>query len=504
MSSSKSARPADDPYQPAAASPPAAASRPAEAATGGLLVLLVILLVASNLRVAITSLGALLDEVRLGVGLTPTMLGVITALPTLAFAAFGALTPRLNRRFQPTTLLVAALGLLVLGQLLRAATSSVLFFFLASAAALAGIAVSNILLPVLVKRYFPHRLGVVTGFYTVAMIAGSTTAAAVSVPAAHLVGSWRGGLAAWAGLALVALVPVLLLRARPTGAAVPPADHRAIRPSRTRLGWAMAVLFGMQSFAGYAIMGWLPHVFSDAGFSAQTSGLLLALLIGTGLPFALLMPAIASRWTDQRPLLIGLGAASLVAYLGLALAPRSGVLVWIGLLAIGQGVFPLALYLIGVRARTHEGTVALSTFTQSAGYLFAAAGPLSVGLLYESTGGWSASFGVLIVALLIQLVAGLLVARPRILEDEILARRAPVPPITRPMGEFPTDSTVITLGEGLGDGSCRSAMRAKPARTSTVGATTGLTESVARRAPHAPRTRWNIGRHESPRPGGRR
>ena len=463
--------------------------------------LLAILLVAANLRVAVTSLGALLDELNTGLGLTPTMLGLITALPTLAFAGFGALTPRLSRRFEPSTILLAGMGLLVVGQLLRAITSSAVFFVLASAAALAGIAVSNILLPVLVKRYFPHRLGMVTGFYTVSMIAGSAVAAAVSVPVAGLFGSWRAGIGVWAAFAALALLPILVLRRRPAGAVVEVAGQGPIRPSRSRLGWIMAVLFGMQSFSGYAIMGWLPHVLRDAGYSSETAGLLLALLIGAGLPFALVMPSIAARWTDQRVMVLSLAAAMLLAYVGLALMPGSATLLWIGLLAIGQSVFPLTLVLIGMRARTHAGTVALSAFTQSIGYLIAAAGPLSVGLLYEATGGWIASFGVLIGALVLQAAAGVCVARPRTLEDEMGLRR--VTARATAVAKVTAVTHVVDVNT-RSDGSCLTPVRAKASNPGSVGATTGLTERVVRRRPHAPRTKWNIGRHESPRPGGRR
>jgi len=83
-----------------------------------------------------------------------------------------------------------------------------------------------------------------------------------------------------------------------------------------------------------------------------------------------------------------------------------------------QGAFPLALTLIGLRARTSAGSVGLSAFAQSTGYLIAMAGPLAVGMLYEATGGWVASLGVLLVALVIQATAGLAAVRPRTLEDE--------------------------------------------------------------------------------------
>ena len=53
------------------------------------------------------------------------------------------------------------------------------------------------------------------------------------------------------------------------------------------------------------------------------------------------------------------------------------------------------------------------------GYLIGMLGPLSVGLLYHGTGGWLAPFGALLAALVIQVMAGLRVARPGTLEDEI-------------------------------------------------------------------------------------
>ncbi len=361
-----------------------------------------------------------------GLGLSPTMLGVVTTLPTAAFAAFGAITPRLTRRFGATKLLLAAMALLALGQAARALTPSTGVFLVSSAAALAGIAVANILMPVLVRRYFLSRLGMVTGLYTTVMIAGSTVAAAASVPIAQASGSWRVGIGVWALLAAVAVVPVLALwrtgetpqATRGPGAPGAPGAAAPIRVSRTRLGWALALFFGFQSFSAYAIMGWLPQIYRDAGFSAGASGLLLAGVMAGSIPMALAMPALAARRPDQRPLVLILAGTMLAAYLGLAIAPHGGALIWTALLAVGQGAFPLALTLIGMRARTSAGSVGLSAFAQSTGYLIAMAGPLAVGVLYEATGGWVASMGVLLVALVIQATAGLAAARPRALEDE--------------------------------------------------------------------------------------
>jgi len=421
------------------------ATSPAGTATTGagrrgtVVVLIAMILVALNLRLAITSLGPLLDEVRTGLALSGLLAGVVTMLPALAFASVGAFTPWLVRRFSPPRLLVASMAALATGQLLRVTTSSAWLFVATSALALAGIAVANVLLPMLVRQYFPHRAGLVTGAYMMSLTIGASVSAGTAVPIAHAAGSWRVGLGFWALIAVAAAafwVPVAWRdRRRPATGTPGAAGERpasgtvgerplarpgatAIRPGRTRLGWLMAGFFGAQSFGAYAQMGWLAQVFRDAGFRPETAGLLLAGVTAVAVPIALLTPTLATRMSSLRPLVLGTAVASALSYAGLLWLPYEGALVWMVLLALGQGTFPLALAMIGLRARTGAGVVSLSAFTQSTGYLIAALGPLSVGLLYEQTGGWLVPIALLGVALLVQTGTGWAIARPRWIEDE--------------------------------------------------------------------------------------
>jgi CP family cyanate transporter-like MFS transporter len=423
------------------------------------LILVGVVLVALNLRAAVTSLGALLAEVSVGVGMSGALAGVATMLPPLSFAVAGSTTPWLARRLTPARILVLAMLLLAAGQAARALASSALVFLICSALALSGIAVANVLLPGLVKQYFPDRIGLATGAYTMTMIFGTSAAAALSVPVAQAAGSWRVGLGGWAVLAVLAAVPWLPAAVRRTGGLLPryqvaaaPVEpgavswepgagvagsraagsraagsqgvgHRAaragrIRPARTGLGWAMAIYFGLQSLGAYALMGWLAQLFRDAGYPPATAGLLLAAVTAIGVPVAFLMPSLAARIHDLRLLVLGLSAASVVAYLGLALAPAGGALLWVVLIAVGQASFPLVLTLLGLRARTPGGTVALSAFAQSTGYLVAGLGPLLVGVLYGATGGWTVPLGLMILVIVGQSLAGLVVARPRYIEDQ--------------------------------------------------------------------------------------
>ncbi|MDX2779985.1 MFS transporter, partial [Streptomyces caniscabiei] len=198
----------------AGSEPPASA--PATRAWTIRLVVVGIVLTALNLRPAITSLGALLEEVRTGLGMSGSVAGLLTSVPPLCFALFGVMAPRLARRFGPAAVVCAGMVAIAAGLLIRPYARGTAGFVAASALALMGIAVSNVLMPVIVKRWFPDRVGSMTGLYSMALALGTSTAAAVTVPmTSALGGSWRTGLAVWALLATAAVVPWLpLLRAR--------------------------------------------------------------------------------------------------------------------------------------------------------------------------------------------------------------------------------------------------------------------------------------------------
>ncbi|MER6788670.1 MFS transporter [Streptomyces sp. NPDC000658] len=407
-------------------------SRVAPRAWTARLLVVGIVLAALNLRPAITSLGALLEEVRDGLGMSGSVAGLLTSVPPLCFAAFGVMAPRLARRFGPGAVVCAGMAAIATGLLVRPYLAGAPGFLAASALALMGIAVSNVLMPVIVKRHFPDRVGSMTGLYSMALALGTSTAAAVTVPMTEaLGGSWRTGLAVWAGLAAAAVLPWLpLVRDRGTapGGAVHdhareharggPSPGAALRVTRSRTAWALAVFFGLQATAAYITMGWMPQIFRDAGVSASTAGVLLAVTMAMGVPLAFVIPRVATRLPHQGPIVVALGACGLVGYAGLYLAPAAGAWVWAVLLGIANCAFPLALTMVGMRARTGAGVAQLSAFAQSTGYLISIPGPLLVGVLYQHSGGWGLPL-VLMAALMVpQTVVGVLAGRNRTVEDE--------------------------------------------------------------------------------------
>ncbi|MEU2764853.1 MFS transporter [Streptomyces sp. NPDC007027] len=385
-----------------------------------------LVLAALNLRPAITSLGALLEEVREGLHMSGSVAGVLTSVPPLCFAVFGVMAPRLARRFGAGAVVCAGMAAIAAGLVVRPYIGSTAGFLAASALALMGIAVSNILMPVIVKRWFPDRVGTMTGLYSMALALGTALAAAVTVPVTGaLGGNWQTGLVVWAVLAAVAVLPwVVLVRDRtpapdrPAPAAANTTDAPPLKIARSRTAWSLACFFGLQATAAYITMGWMPQIFRDAGVSAGTAGLLLAVTMAMGVPLAFVIPRVASRLRNQGPIVVVLGLCGLIGYSGLYLAPAAGAWAWALLLGVANCAFPLALTMIGMRARSGAGVVRLSAFAQSTGYLLSIPGPLLVGVLYQHSGGWGLPIALMAGLMIPQMAAGILAGRDRTIEDE--------------------------------------------------------------------------------------
>ena len=392
-------------------------STPARRAT--VLVLVGIVLLSFNLRTTAVSVGPVLAEVRESFSMSGPVAGLLTSLPVIAFAVFGALAPAAARRVGIHRVTLLAILAAVAGLVGRALTTNEALFLVLSLLALAGMAIANVLLPSLVKLHFPDRIGRVTAIYTTALSIGLTAALVLTVPISDAFGGWRWGLGVWAGLAIVAALPWLSLVAHDRNLERTPSTITFRQVARTRLGQAMALFFGLQSLLAYAIFGWFAQLWRDSGYSATAAGMLAGVLAGTAIPLSLWLPNVLARSADPRRVLFAVIAAYPVGFVGLMVAPHSLAIVWAALVGVGTVTFPLILTLIGLRARTPEGTAALSAFTQSTGYLLAAVGPFLVGVLHDATGGWTWPL-VLLVGLALPLFAlAAYVSRPVMVEDQL-------------------------------------------------------------------------------------
>jgi CP family cyanate transporter-like MFS transporter len=391
--------------------------------------LLGIVLVALNLRTAVAAVSPIVTEIGADIPLSVVGLGVLGMLPPVCFALFGILTPLTTRRASLEFVTTVALVAILLGHLIRSASTSFTMLVVGSVIVFAGMSVGNVLLPPLVKRYFPDRIGVVTSLYVTVISVSTFLPPFLAVPVASSSG-WRVSLGMWAVTALLAVVPwcALLIRAKadrseprePTTHEVEAASAAMLgRVWRTPVAWAIMVVFCVSSVNVYTFFAWMPDMLRDTvGSSPSEAGVLLGLYAAMGLPTALLIPLLAARMRNVGIVIQGAVVLLLAGDLGLLLVPQFATWLWVCLAGLGGLLFPLALVLINARTRSHEGSIALSGFVQGVGYTIAALGPLVFGALHEVSGGWSWPLIFLIVVALAPIAAGVVLSRQRMIEDE--------------------------------------------------------------------------------------
>jgi CP family cyanate transporter-like MFS transporter len=378
-----------------------------------LVALAALLLAAVNLRLAVTSVGPVLSEIRAGLGMSATVAGLLTSVPVLCFASVGLAAPRLARRFGAARVIIVGLAVLAAGLALRAYAPGTALFLLLSVVSLAGIAVVNVLLPMIVKERFPTQVGTITGLYTVALNIGATVAAAATVPITHAFGDWRLGLACWAVTAVLALPAWLPLAREPHATGAEIKTEAMVRVSRHPVAWALAVYFGMQSTSAYVLIGWLPQIYRDAGISAEEAGVLFATTSFLGVPLGLGLSALAGRVRSQSLIALGLGLFGIAGYAGLWWSPAAAPWLWAVLLGVVNTAFPLVLTMIALRGSSPATVVRLSAFAQGVGYLLAIPGPILVGLLHDRTDGWRAPLALMVALMIPQVIAGMVAGRDR-------------------------------------------------------------------------------------------
>lgn len=382
-----------------------------------------IVLVASTLRAPLTAVGPVIDQIKEALHISNSVAGILTTIPLLIFGIISPMVSKIAARITMSRTVFVAIIIILIALIVRI-LGGFNYFIIGTVLLGIGIALNNVVLPSYVKWKFPLQVGIMTGLYSGTMNFTAGLGGGMSFPLSEL-GGFRLSFAFWIVFGMVALIlwlPQMKSGFKAEKQMLEEAEQKERKKyhvSRSKLAWSIALMMGFQSMIFYTFVAWVPSILVDRGLDQSSAGYLLMLNQFAQVPMTFLFPILASKMKNQK-LLITIVSALFI--LGFALFfTQSFTLLIIGMILAGFGMgsgFSLCMTFFSIRARTSDGSIALSGFGQSVGYFVAAIGPFFVGLLHDVTGDWVSGIVALIVMGILFYIFGLASSHGEV-EDEL-------------------------------------------------------------------------------------
>jgi MFS transporter, CP family, cyanate transporter len=400
-----------------------AGHRPDRAGPGAMLLrhpawsIAAVLMIGFNLRPSITAVALFIADIRHDLGLTTLGVSVLTMLPVICLGLFAPAVPPLARRFGIETVLSLSLVGIFIGSVVR--SFGIVSLLLGTVIIGAALCFLGVLTPVLVKRDFPHRVGLMMGFYTMLVCIGPALAASTAIPFRHaLGGNWELVLVIWSLPALIAAVVLIPQFFRHDVAARLVTPVPLARLMREPLAWQVTGYFALITALAYAVFNWGPSMLQARGLDPAASGLIISLCYISQTFAGLLGPMLAARQADQRLMVATMVILTALGLLGFVYAPVWSLDAVAIVLGVGQGgAFGIALLLFALRTRDPHGAAGLSAMAQTIGYILGGViGPFAVGVIYDGTGSWHVVSVFYVMVGLASLVLGIGASRARVID----------------------------------------------------------------------------------------
>lgn len=382
-----------------------------------------------NLRTILLEVPPVLPQIQRDLGLSYTATGFLNALPPLVMG-LGAYPAALAiGRLGAARAVTIALAAMAVTALLRAFAGTAPLLFAATVLMSAAIALCQTTAPLVVREWFPRRIGQTTAAYSTGLMVGEIAAAWLTVPLVlpwFAGGRWQGSFVAWSVPVAAALAlwlwalrgrgrPVLAGRARTLRPApgvarltmpVPAARAVRLRP------WpviAASLLLGSGSLLFFGMDTWIPVYYHYLGRS--DGPLALTVLTVAQLPPSLALTAWGNRVAGRRAGFIVAGGVGALAMALWFVVPAGWLIVLTALVgAASASIFILGLSLPGLLAGGAD-VARISGIMLGVSYTMAFAGPFLGGALWDHTGVAILCFLPILVGALLTVVFGSLLPR---------------------------------------------------------------------------------------------
>ncbi|MEB8170222.1 MFS transporter [Macrococcus caseolyticus] len=373
------------------------------------LLLAAVIVVAATLRAPLTVIGPIISEIGDTLSLNHAMLGGLTTIPLIMFGIVSPFVAKISGKIGMSMTLLSGKLLLLCGLIVRI-LPNVTWLITGTILVGTGIAIGNVILPSFVKWRFPAHIGLMTGVFAATMNLTAGIGGGLSVPLAHYNDyGYQFALGFWiipSVIGLLVWLPQLKHNPKP---AVSVSSHRIYH---SKLAVTIALMMGFQSMNFYSTVTWFPEILIHYGVSQETAGYMLMLNQFAQLPMTFMMPVIAMKMNNQRPLVIAFTMLFLIGFTAL----QFNHIVWIviGMIATGLAggaAFSLCMLFFSLRARTNEDAIKLSGFSQSVGYIIAAIGPVLMGYLNDMTGTYTTSFIMFYIIAICMFIFGMIASK---------------------------------------------------------------------------------------------
>ncbi|GEM50317.1 MFS transporter [Empedobacter brevis] len=381
----------------------------------------VIIFISANLRAPITAVSPILDEIKSVLKIDNFQASLLTSIPLIVFAACSILVSKAVQKINIRHGIIYSLLILIIGLYIRI-YGNVTTLYAGSLLMGLGICIGNVLTPAYIKDIFPHKIGLMTGLFSVSMSLVAAFASGLSIAIGKWSNAgWKGSLGIWIIGGILALFIILVDTLKNKTSTQPQTNHVnhvQFNIFRSKQAWNISIFMGIQSLVYYCLVALLPTLLIDYGMTKTEAGWVFSVLQLAMLPAMLFSPVLATKMNNPKVMIY---ITSVLYILGISMfiffkakySYISAILIGIA----GGFAFSLSILFFSLRSKTMAGTIKISGMAQSIGYLIAAFGPPIFGKLYDVNSTWNYSLYFLFLCIILMTFFGKNATKPLFIEE---------------------------------------------------------------------------------------
>ena len=381
----------------------------------------VIIFISANLRAPITAVSPILDEIKSVLKIDNFQASLLTSIPLIVFAACSILVSKAVQKINIRHGIIYSLLILIIGLYIRI-YGNVTTLYAGSLLMGLGICIGNVLTPAYIKDIFPHKIGLMTGLFSVSMSLVAAFASGLSIAIGKWSNAgWKGSLGIWIIGGILALFIILVDTLKNKTSTQPQTNHVnhiQFNIFRSKQAWNISIFMGIQSLVYYCLVALLPTLLIDYGMTKTEAGWVFSVLQLAMLPAMLFSPVLATKMNNPKVMIY---MTSVLYILGISMfiffkakySYISAILIGIA----GGFAFSLSILFFSLRSKTMAGTIKISGMAQSIGYLIAAFGPPIFGKLYDVDSTWNYSLYFLFLCIILMTFFGKNATKPLFIEE---------------------------------------------------------------------------------------